>query len=388
MRGDITSDNGAPLATATYATPMAGDEETNLEGVQFMQQHTFAFYGDAHICAELHFSELLPKGRAPHKFDDELQALNASGNYVANSYDDAQVASIFYRLMRDYAAAATYYQRALGLLPPAKTPQSLAYSRFVNDQLAMSYGMVGDLARSRAVNEAAIAKDPDYPIYYYNLACADAEAGDPVAAKQHLQAAFARRANTLRGERMPDPTQDGSLQKLKDNPDFWAFVQSLSNHHPLAQFSLCHNRVLGYSGLILPRRHHAASAPRNLAPRRARTAGLRPADQGHWRHGRRHDGLHPALRPRSCRLLRLSASGASSPRLACQAPCRCCILVYPLGFIIVACILAFGEWKVVPAPTASPYLPPVYPPPTAACLPAATPGLALLANPGGASLLT
>jgi hypothetical protein len=39
------------------------------------------------------------------------------------------------------------------------------------------------------------------------------------------------------------------------------------------------------------------------------------------------------------------------------------LLLYPIGFIIVVCILAFGEWKVVPAPTASPYLPPTYPPP-------------------------
>ncbi|WP_182277489.1 hypothetical protein [Granulicella sp. 5B5] len=39
------------------------------------------------------------------------------------------------------------------------------------------------------------------------------------------------------------------------------------------------------------------------------------------------------------------------------------ILLYPIGFIIVVCILAFSDWKVVPAPTASPYYPPSYPPP-------------------------
>jgi tetratricopeptide (TPR) repeat protein len=134
--------------------------------------------------------------------------------------------------MRDYAGAATYYQRAVDLLPPTKTLQSLAFFRFVNDQLSMSYGLVGDLARSRAVNEAAIAKDPDYPIYYYNLACADAEAGDAASAQKHLQQAFDRRTNTLRGERMPDPAQDDSLLKLKDNATFWAFVQSLPKNEP------------------------------------------------------------------------------------------------------------------------------------------------------------
>jgi len=39
------------------------------------------------------------------------------------------------------------------------------------------------------------------------------------------------------------------------------------------------------------------------------------------------------------------------------------LLLVPFGSIIVPCILAFGDWRVVPAPTASPYLPPSYPPP-------------------------
>jgi hypothetical protein len=35
----------------------------------------------------------------------------------------------------------------------------------------MSYGMDGDLAKSRPYFARAIAVDPDYPLYYYNLAC-------------------------------------------------------------------------------------------------------------------------------------------------------------------------------------------------------------------------
>jgi len=38
------------------------------------------------------------------------------------------------------------------------------------------------------------------------------------------------------------------------------------------------------------------------------------------------------------------------------------LLLVPFGPIIVLCILAFGEWKVIPAPQAA-YLPPSYPPP-------------------------
>lgn len=42
-------------------------------------------------------------------------------------------------------------------------------------------------------------------------------------------------------------------------------------------------------------------------------------------------------------------------------PLALILLLGPLGMLIVACILAFGEWKVVPAPVLA-YVPPAYPP--------------------------
>jgi hypothetical protein len=93
----------------------------------------------------------------------------------------------------------------------------------------MALGMSGDLKQSRAVNEAAVAKDPGYPLYYFNLACADAEEGNATAARTHLQQAYDRKANTLPGEKLPVPTEDDSILKLKSNTDFWNFAKTL---HP------------------------------------------------------------------------------------------------------------------------------------------------------------
>ena len=42
-------------------------------------------------------------------------------------------------------------------------------------------------------------------------------------------------------------------------------------------------------------------------------------------------------------------------------PLALILLLGPPGMLIVACILAFAEWKVVPAPTLA-YVPPAYPP--------------------------
>lgn len=99
--------------------------------------------------------------------------------------------------------------------------------RVATDEVVIALGMSGKVQQARQYAERAIAVDPDYPINYYNLACADAEDGNAVAAKAHLQQAFERKANVIPGEKMPNPATDDSLLKLRKNKEFWAFVQTL-----------------------------------------------------------------------------------------------------------------------------------------------------------------
>jgi len=129
-------------------------------------------------------------------------------------------------MKHQYAGAALAYRSALAMVNESDDP--VKFRRVVTDQLSMSLGISGDLTGSREVNESAITKDPEYPLYYYNLACADAEAGDPKAARAHLQQAFDRRKHTLEGEPFLDPTEDDSLQKLQRNEAFWSFAQQVS----------------------------------------------------------------------------------------------------------------------------------------------------------------
>ena len=100
-----------------------------------------------------------------------------------------------------YAGAAAAYRSALALIDQSVDPQK--FRRVVTDQLAMSLGLSGDLNGSREVNEAVIKKDPDYPLYYYDLACADAEAGNARAAQEHLQQAYNRRSHVIPGRALP-----------------------------------------------------------------------------------------------------------------------------------------------------------------------------------------
>ena len=127
-----------------------------------------------------------------------------------------------------FKAAAPIYEQSLSLLPQNEASQT--WRRIATDQAVMAYGMSGDIAKSRSLLATAIKLDPKYPLNYYNLACADAEEGNAGAAKLHLQQAFDQKEYVIKGESLPDPTQDDSILKLKSDESFWLFVESLQKN--------------------------------------------------------------------------------------------------------------------------------------------------------------
>jgi tetratricopeptide (TPR) repeat protein len=147
-------------------------------------------------------------------------------NYSPQFNDVSLYAEILYQ-NHMYQAAAPVFEQALTKLKDGKDQDQLMWQRVTTDQAGMAYGLAGNLPKARAIFEAAVAKDPEYPMYYYNLASADAEEKKLADARNHLQQAFARKANVIRGETMPDPTKDDSFLPYRDNKEFWTFVESL-----------------------------------------------------------------------------------------------------------------------------------------------------------------
>jgi tetratricopeptide (TPR) repeat protein len=145
--------------------------------------------------------------------------------YQPTSNDKFVYAMMLVKTNRQSAAAPIFsdFLRSVPL-----TEDTLDMRRVATDIVGIDLGMSGQIEEARKLFNQAIKSDPEYPLNYYNLACADAEQGKAADAKLHLQQAFARKANTLPGEHLPDPTADDSIQKLKNNKEFWAFVQSLS----------------------------------------------------------------------------------------------------------------------------------------------------------------
>ena len=157
-----------------------------------------------------------------------FQSLELDPGYKTQFGDVVLYAQVLYQT-HQYQAAAPAFEKAMAMVPDDGAPfkSALVARRIVRDQAGMSYGIAGDFKTARGIFEKGIAEDPDYPMSYYDLACADAGEKKLSEARAHLQQAFDRKRNMIPGEAMPVPTQDDSFLPYKDNKDFWTFLESL-----------------------------------------------------------------------------------------------------------------------------------------------------------------
>jgi tetratricopeptide (TPR) repeat protein len=218
-----TSPNSLPIAMASYAAQ-------GRDGKMVYSVRGFVATGD--ICGDLDvYSD------APISADDSIvkkifASYRLDENYTPQFDDVFLYAQVLYQA-RMYKAAAPVFEASLVKLneSPDKSTKLIRDAkttrRVVTDQAGMAYGMSGDITKARSLFEKAIVEDPDYPMNYYNLACADAEEKNLKDARSHLQQAFARKANVIPGEAMPDPTKDDSFLPYRDNKKFWAFLEGL-----------------------------------------------------------------------------------------------------------------------------------------------------------------
>jgi len=132
-----------------------------------------------------------------------------------------------YYVAGDFKGAIGPYQKALDLEKQQRTLSKNLW-RVLVDNLGMAYGITGDLDRSETTLNYGVAQDPNYPMFYYNLACVYAEHNDMEKSMAYLRKAFDRKANGIPGEGMPDPSKDDSFQRFMSNDRFRSFVGSLT----------------------------------------------------------------------------------------------------------------------------------------------------------------
>jgi tetratricopeptide (TPR) repeat protein len=217
---EIPRPGGISVALAAHTT-------ANRDGSTTYRVRGFLATDD--ICGDLEFYS----SKAISDEDADLKKVflgyRLDPNYTPQFSDVALYAQVLF-LHHEYRAAAPIFEKGLTMAPSDGAPftSATAARRVMRDQAGMSYGISGDLAKSRRIFEKGIVDDPGYPINYYNLACADAGEKKLSDARLHLRQAFDRKANVNPGESMPIPTQDDSFLPYKDNREFWTFLQGLT----------------------------------------------------------------------------------------------------------------------------------------------------------------
>lgn len=185
------------------------------------QQNRFACFVHEDVFVDMHVSKV-----DFHPADLKLMDAVFDSARVQESAAQPSLSSLDYFkagsarfIANDYKAAIVPYAQALALEQKQRQLEK-NYWYVLVDNLGMAYGITGDLEAARKTFEYGIQTDPDYPLFYYEMADYYGEKADVQSAITYLKKAYERKKNGIPGEGMPDPRQDDSFKNLMNNKDF------------------------------------------------------------------------------------------------------------------------------------------------------------------------
>jgi len=205
---------------------------SEVDGVPTNQRNVFGCIPKDDAFVDIHISKIFFKEADQPAFDTLLRSFRVVPREVSNTPAPAgnsmqlfQEGSRYY-VAHQYREAIPAYQKALDIEKSMPTLEK-NYWRVLIDNLSIAYGITGNLSSAKSTLSYGVSKDPDYPLFYYNLACVAAEKGDVHDTEKFLKLAFDRRNNMIQGETFPDVRGDDSFQKLLLQNEFRQFVNSL-----------------------------------------------------------------------------------------------------------------------------------------------------------------
>jgi len=134
-----------------------------------------------------------------------------------------------YYLKHDFKRAIPPYEQALKREKVKRQLDQTIWTVLVVN-LGMSYGITGDLQKAKETFEYGISKDPDYPLFYYNMACTYGEMDEMDKAIEYLKLAFERKDKMIAGERFPNPATDSSFKRFLNNEKFQLALKDLNKN--------------------------------------------------------------------------------------------------------------------------------------------------------------
>ncbi len=148
-------------------------------------------------------------------------------NPEKTSFDYAGEGSLAFS-QNDFKGSIEPYQKALDLEKKERKLDKNVWFLVV-DNLAMAYGITGDIEKSRATLEYGISKEPSYPMFYYIMANTYGEEGDEASSIKWLRLAFDRKGNMINGETFPDPMTDSSFKAFAKSESFKKAVSEMKS---------------------------------------------------------------------------------------------------------------------------------------------------------------
>jgi Tfp pilus assembly protein PilF len=122
--------------------------------------------------------------------------------------------------------AAREYTKTLELDDQQKVFTPDQRRRFI-DQQGVTTALGGDLEGAKKIYLDALAKDPEYAMFNYNLSCVYAEQGDLQAAIPYLKKSWEHRDTLQGGAKFPDPRQDNSFKAYLNDKRFQDAVRNM-----------------------------------------------------------------------------------------------------------------------------------------------------------------
>jgi tetratricopeptide (TPR) repeat protein len=203
-----------------------------LDGVPTNQRNIFGCLIKDGVFIDIHISKVFFKAADQPSFEALLQSFHFVPREASiapvptgNSLRLFQEGSRYF-IAHQYREAIAPYQKALEIEKNTPTLDKNLW-RVLIDNLSIAYGITHDLTSAREALTYGVSKDPDYPLFYYNLACVAAEKGDLPDTENYMKLAFERRDNLIPGETFPDARVDDSFQKLLLQKEFRQFLNSL-----------------------------------------------------------------------------------------------------------------------------------------------------------------
>ena len=197
------------------------------QGKKINQHSLHAYLGSGDLCAEVHLSKINFSPDEQKLFEDVLKTTELLPDVAAaagpssqekTSFDYAAEGSKSY-LLRDYQGAIRSYQKAIDLEKQKRALDQTTF-RVVVDNLGIAYGVSGDIDHSMETLKYGISQDPQYPMFYYNMACGYGELGKMDESLEQLRLAYKYKANMISGETFPDPLHDSSFRKFVKDKKF------------------------------------------------------------------------------------------------------------------------------------------------------------------------